>query len=305
MKTIKNIIPILCFGFTVAACSSEDAESIAATEIQNLTSQSEPGKINLTWEYPEDVENTNRYIEIHYYDPALKKEVKKTVSVFSNTFTIDNALLRYGEYKFELQPFSTSFTPGTVQPITGISEKAPIIDEITTTELTITKEELTLGGTAPDGTMMSETSCIGDGYGPDRLLDNKPATFLNTAYTGIAAGTTYHFDIKFPQTQKYLKFSYINRDHASASYPSEIECYVKANEGDEWTLIKTLQKEVDELPTGALGDFTSGVYEAPFDFNFFRFKVLKTHTGKVNFSMAEFRIYDVKRYYYDPEAIVE
>lgn len=304
MKTIKNIISIFCLVFTIAACSSEDKESIAATEIQNLTTQSEPGKINLTWEYPEATPNTNRHIEISYYDPAVKKEVKKTVSVFSNTFTVDNALLRYGEYNFKLQPFSTSLTPGAVQQVAGTAERATIIDQTTTTELSITREELILGGFTPEGSPIPESSCIGDGAGPERLLDNNTATFLNTAYSGVKAGTTYHLDLKFPQAQKYLKFSYINRDHASASYPSEIECYVKVNEIDEWTLIKTLQQE-DGLPAGALGNFTSEVYDAPFEFNFFRFKVLKTHTAKVNFSMAEFRIYDVKRYYFDPEAIIE
>lgn len=305
MKTIKNIISILCLGFTVAACSSEDAESIAATEIQNLTSQSEPGKINLTWEYPEDTQNTNRHIEISYYDPAVKKEVKKTVSVFSNSFTVNNALLRYGEYKFKLQPFSTSLTSGAVQQIAGTAKRATIIDETTTTELSLTREDLLLGGFTPEGSPIPEASCIGDGYGPERLLDNNTATYLNTAYSKVEAGTTYHLDLKFPQAQKHLKFSYINRNHASASYPSEIECYVKANEEDEWTLIRTLQQEEDGLPTGALGSFTSEIYEAPFNFIFFRFKVLKTHTAKVNFSMAEFRIYDVKRYYFDPESIIE
>ena len=50
MKVIKYILPLLSLGLIVAACNSDDEESIAATEIQNLTTQSAPGSITLTWE---------------------------------------------------------------------------------------------------------------------------------------------------------------------------------------------------------------------------------------------------------------
>lgn len=77
------------------------------------------------------------------------------------------------------------------------------------------------------------------------------------------------------------------------------------NEDDEWTLMKTLTKEADGLPEPTLASYSSDIYEAPFEFNYFRFHVKKTHTGNVNFSLAEFRIYDVEYYYYDPEATEE
>ena len=48
MKVIKYILPLLSLGLIVAACNSDDEESIAATEIQNLTTQSAPGSITLT-----------------------------------------------------------------------------------------------------------------------------------------------------------------------------------------------------------------------------------------------------------------
>ena len=192
MKVIKYILPLLCLGVIITACNSDDEESIAATEVQNLTTQSAPGSITLTWEYAvEEDANTTRLVEIRYYDPAVKKNVKKTISRFSNSFTIDNALKRYGEYEFEVQPFSTTFTPGVIQRITGVAERAPVIDEKTSTELAITIDNLTLGGFKPDGvTTIPQSSCIGDGNGPERLLDNNASTFLNTAYSGVPAGTT-------------------------------------------------------------------------------------------------------------------
>ena len=305
MKVIKYILPLLCLGVIIKACNSDDEESIAATEVQNLTTQSAPGSITLTWEYAgEEDANTTRLVEIRYYDPAVKKNVKKTISRFSNSFTIDNALKRYGEYEFEVQPFSTPFTPGVIQWITGVAERAPVIDEKTSTELAITIDNLTLGGFKPDGvTTIPQSSCIGDGNGPERLLDNNASTFLNTAYSGVPAGTTYYLDIVYPKSQKYLKFSYINR--SAGSFPAAIECSVKVNENDEWTLVKTLTTVSDGLPEAASAAYSSEVYEAPFEFNYLRFHVKKTHTGNVNFSMAEFRIYNVERYFYDPEATEE
>ena len=305
MKVIKYILPLLCLGVIITACNSDDEESIAATEVQNLTTQSAPGSITLTWEYAgEEDANTTRLVEIRYYDPAVKKNVKKTISRFSNSFTIDNALKRYGEYEFEVQPFSTTFTPGVIQRITGVAERAPVIDEKTSTELAITIDNLTLGGFTPDGvTTIPQSSCIGDGNGPERLLDNNASTFLNTAYSGVPAGTTYYLDIVYPKSQKYLKFSYINR--SAGSFPAAIECSVKVNENDEWTLVKTLTTVSDGLPEAASAAYSSEVYEAPFEFNYLRFHVKKTHTGNVNFSMAEFRIYNEERYFYDPGATEE
>ena len=305
MKVIKYILPLLCLGVIITACNSDDEESIAATEVQNLTTQSAPGSITLTWEYAgEEDANTTRLVEIRYYDPAVKKNVKKTISRFSNSFTIDNALKRYGEYEFEVQPFSTTFTPGVIQRITGVAERAPVIDEKTSTELAITIDNLTLGGFKPDGvTTIPQSSCIGDGNGPERLLDNNASTFLNTAYSGVPAGTTYYLDIVYPKSQKYLKFSYINR--SAGSFPAAIECSVKVNENDEWTLVKTLTTVSDGLPEAASAAYSSEVYEDHFEFNYLRFHVKKTHTGNVNFSMAEFRIYNVERYFYDPEATEE
>ena len=263
MKVIKYILPLLCLGVIITACNSDDEESIAATEVQNLTTQSAPGSITLTWEYAgEEDANTTRLVEIRYYDPAVKKNVKKTISRFSNSFTIDNALKRYGEYEFEVQPFSTTFTPGVIQRITGVAERAPVIDEKTSTELAITIDNLTLGGFKPDGvTTIPQSSCIGDGNGPERLLDNNASTFLNTAYSGVPAGTTYYLDIVYPKSQKYLKFSYINR--SAGSFPAAIECSVKVNENDEWTLVKTLTTVSDGLPEAASAAYSTKYPVAP------------------------------------------
>lgn len=286
MKNIKEILSILCLGIGIIACSSEDESGVPATDIINLGLQSNPGSIELTWEYPEG-ENTNRYIEICYHDPAKKKNVRKSVSVFNKSYKIEDTRKKYGEYKFTLQPFSTTFTPGTIQEISGTSEAGEIIDTYISEELTIQPEDIYIEG------LYTGTSAD--------LLDKDPETFINTDYNK-PAGTIFYIDVTYPKAQKYLKFSYTNRNHTAASFPAEVECYCKVNKEDEWTLVKTLQQTEDLLPTSPAESFTSKEYECPFEFNYFRFKVLKTHTGKVNFSLAEFSVYEVEHYYYDPEA---
>lgn len=285
MKRIKNILYFLCLGLLMAACNSEEKEVVAATEMSNLRLQGNPGSIDLTWEYPEGI-NNNRYIEIRYYDPGKKKNVLKTISGSNTSFTLEDTRKKYGEYKFELQPFSTTLTAGNSQVTSGMSEASPATNTYISKELSITADAIHVEGLI-DGTTGG-------------LIDNDINTYINTNYNA-PAGTIFYIDINYPKPQKFLKFSYVNRNNPLASFPAEIECYVKVNNGDEWVSVKTLTQAEDGLPTEVMAQFVSKEYEAPFEFNYFRFKVLRTHTGKVNFSMAEFRIYEVENYFYDPE----
>ena len=153
MEIMKKILFVLCMGVAVVSCSSDDEHSVPATDITDLALTSNPGNIELTWEYPEE-DNNNRYIEICYYDPAKKKNVRKAVSAFNNSYTVKDTRRKYGEYKFSVQPFSTTFTPGTIQEISGVSEVAPIIESYTSEELTILPQDVhiegLLTGTASD-----------------------------------------------------------------------------------------------------------------------------------------------------------
>ena len=197
------------------------------------------------------------------------------------------SLKKYGEYVFQVQPFSESCSPGNIHEIRAESLAAPVVYEFSSTEMNLTANDIYV-----EGIRDSE---------PQNLLDGDTETFVNTDYSQ-PAGTVFWIDFTLPKEQEFLKFSYINRNHSAASFPSEIECYVKANENDEWTLLKTLTAENDALPTDPLGRFTSSEYQAPFAFNYFRFRVPRTHTGNPNFSLAEFRVFDVSYTFVDPEA---
>ena len=300
MKSLKHILLILCAGIAFTACSSDDNEnSIPATEIINLASEGKSGKIHLTWNYQEG-DNTNRYVEIRYYDQRKNKEVIKTVSAYTNAYTVENTFLKDGEYKFILQPFSTTFTPGKKYELSATSEKAPVTDRFEVQELLLTEANLTLFGNQLDGTPIA--SPVADGLGVKNLVDGNLKTRLNCNYSAsVKPGAVYYIKVEFPKPQEYLKFSYNTPE--AGNVPMTIECLVKANSEDEWTLIKTLTQEEDGLPVDNAGTlFVSKEIKAPFEFNYFSFRVTRIQNNKVNFSLAELRVFDVDYFYYDPEA---
>lgn len=298
MKNIKSILSILYLGLMINACSSESEQAIPATEISNIRLQSNPGSIDLNWEFPEG-NNTNRFIEIRYFDPGKQKNIRKTVNGTQTAIKIEDTRKKYGEYKFTVQPFSTSLTPGKGTDIKGASEAAPIVSSFTSKEIIPSINDISVSGNQPDGSFIIPSTASGSGI--ENAIDGKLDTRMNPNYAIAQTGAVFYIDVTYAKMQSYLQFSY--NTATLGNYPIEIQCYVKANANDEWTLIKTLTTAQDGLPTtkdGAL--FKSKEYEAPFSFKYFRFKVPKTNSGAPNFSVAEFRIYDVTYYFNDPEA---
>jgi len=279
------------FAFIHTSCNDND-EGVVPTDIVNLTSEALSGAIRLNWEYPDTENNNIRYVEVRYFDPGKQSEVRKTASSFSNSILIEDLRLKYGEYKFQIQPFSTTFTPGTVHEIAETPKRAEATETFTSRELKITASDIDIPG-------IYSTSKA------ESLFDSDNSTFVNFDYsTSTATGITRYYDIHYPKAQEFIKFSYVNRNHNDAKFPSVIECYVKALESDPWTLVTTLKEDVDGLPVKPLDSFVSKEYRAPFAFNYFRFQVPAVHTGSdvKNFSLAEFRIYEVEYYFFDPEA---
>ena len=283
---INKYIVAIALLLGLFACDDSEVSIQLCSDITNLSSVSREGEIELKWDYPEG-DNTISYIEVCYFDPTKQKDIRKTVSVHANNCVIKNTLQKYGEYHFQVQPFSQSCTPGNVYEVSATSLRAPIVYEFSSTEFVLSAKDLYV-----EGIRDSE---------PGNLLDGNNETFVNTDYSK-PIGTVFWIDFSLPKEQEFLKFSYINRNNSAASFPSKIECWVKAQAEDDWTLIKTLTSEDDLLPSAPLGQFTSVEFEAPFKFKHFRFKVPETHTGKPNFSLAEFRVFDVSYTFIDPEA---
>ena len=288
MKKV-NLYLVLLTMIQFLSCSKTE-EIVFPAQIINLSSEGLEGQIKLSWQYSEQSNNI-RYVEISYYDYNKGKNVKKLVSGYSCEFIIDDTQEKDGEYTFRLQPFSVTFTPGNVYEIPEISKRAPVKEYFTSKELVLDAEDINIPG-------------IYSSSKPESLFDGNNSTYVNFDYGSDTSGITRYYEIHYPKEQEYLKFSYINRDNSSAKFPSVINCYVKKNEQDEWTLLTTLTLESDKLPVEPLGTFVSKEYKAPFRFNYFKFEVPEIHTGNTikNFSFAEFRVFDVEYFYYDPEA---
>lgn len=276
----------IAFLWIVTACNDSDDLILPCSDMINLSSVSGEGQIELKWNYPEE-ENTIRYIEVRFFDPAKQKNILQTASVYSNNLIINNTRQKFGEYRFQIQPFSQTGTPGNIHEIAASSLRAPIVYKFSSTEFTLSANDLYI-----EGIKDSE---------PGNLLDGNNETFINTDYSQ-PVGSVFWIDFTLPKEQDFLKFSYITRNHTASSFPAKIECWVKEQKEDEWTLMKILTTKDDLLPTAPLEQFTSIEYQSPIKFKYFRFRVPETHTGKPNFSLAEFRIFDVSYTFVDPEA---
>lgn len=290
MKNRIYIYTMLLLALVNVSCKDSE-DGVMPTDIANLTSKSLPGSIQLDWEYPEGEKNIH-CIEIRYFDAAKGKEVMKMVSGATSSIVINDTRLKYGEYKFRLQPLSETLTPGTIHEITEVSQRSEIIETFTSKELTLTADDIIING-------------IYSSSKAESLFDGDNATYVNFDYAvSTATGVTREYVIHYPKAQEFVQFSYINRDHKDAKFPSTIECLVKVNESDPWTLATTLTLEKDQLPNKPLGSFRSKEYKAPFEFNYFCFRVPTVHSGSdvKNFSLAEFRVFEVEYYFFDPEA---
>lgn len=288
MKKIFSLLTTIFVCTNLMSCDNEEDKMIPS-DISNIRAEEVPGNIVLKWDAPEE-DKTIRYIEVKYYDPLKKMDVMRTSSVLTGGIMIPDTRQKFGEYSFKIQPFSFTYTGGNVHTFSTVSGKAPVTRIYSSVELAITPADIIIFKPI-------------DGGVPASLLDGNVETFVNTDYNSTPAGPYYYYyDIKYPKEQTALKFSYINRNNSAASFPAGIECYVKKEESDEWTLIKTLTTAEDGLPTTPAGSFGSKEYDSPFPFSYFRFSVSKTHTGKANFSLAEFRVFDVTVTVTDPEA---
>lgn len=300
MKKIEYIVLLLIWGITFTACE-DNKEEIPATEITNIISSTGENSIMLEWEYEED-ENTNRYIEIRYYDPVLEKEVSKSVYGASTYVQIDEISSETVEYIFHIQPFSVTFTAGTSQTISVVVEKKPVIDE---PEYEIVG---TLGLTGEnDATIKSEDGMLSISNPTTMpmtyLFDKNPKTNIYADWNS-PLGTVFNIDIKLPKEQQCLKFYYQNEaetwNSANSNYPKKIECYIKKSAADDWELLQTLTQDFDFLPYNAGEEYTSDIYKAAYPFNEVRLKVTETIKHNNNpstaggFGMAELMVYDVQ-----------
>ena len=293
-------------GLFLVGCHDEEEYSLPANEICDLVFTTNQGAITLNWNYVEDTEeNRNRYVEIRYHDPIAKKDVVKTVSGYENSYRIENTGSKYGEYTFTLQPFSQTFAPGTLQTVKGTAKdkveipdtpeepeepEGPTYTAGAASKFTLTTADISIK--AEDGTEKMSP----DEY-KDKLINGNANEAL-TPWKSTTAGEIFSIHVNAPEKQRFLKFSYNNANWSANNRTiSELECYVKAEEGDEWTKIATLT-EADGLKDGKSELSEPKEILAPFEFQYIKLRASKvkqkgTTEFKGGFAISEFTLYDV------------
>lgn len=251
---------------------------VPATEILNLQTTALPGCVKLMWGFAIQT-NTNKYIEIRYSDPETDQTIVRQIDGSDQMVLISN-LKGLKKYSFEIQPFSSTSNPGKIVR-TSMVTQANMAYKHTELPLTINDYEIYKITTS--------------NYGGNKvdLIDNNQKTYVNMDFDKPELAPFY-IDFTYSKPQSVLRFYYKTR-YDNGYFPTKIQCFVKADLGDQWQLVKILTLQSDGLPTNYHMDFHSDFYETGMKFNYFRFKVLETTGGPEhpNFSLSEFKVYDV------------
>jgi len=302
MKKIIYITLNLCIGLglLLASCSEEEY-SAPVNEIVDLTFSAGKGSITLNWGYAGDTEvDKNRCVEVRYYDLAAQKDVLKTLNGLATSFTLENTRQEHGEYHFSLQPFSMTFVPGAVQTISGVSgdpdttpDPDPEVPEVESwEELVITEADINIWNDAVENKISPDTY-------RKLLLDGNLNTDGNQQVRpwGSALATeVFSIHVTYPTAQRYLKFSIANAGWSNdIRVISELECYVKAEETDEWTKIATLTAKDGLSQAGKTWSELKEIL-APFEFKYIRLRASKTTAigspaYKAGFGITEFKAF--------------
>jgi hypothetical protein len=277
--------------FAWVSCS-DDKEIIQPSNISNLRAESREGAVILRWNVPAD--SNYYYINVSFDDSWTKKKVVKLASVYTDSILITGLLNRFGDYKFSLQPYSTTYTSGNVLTIDAHCDPVqPTYSVLSEKQIALAESNLY--------TNAQETS-----EGPIKnLLDDNADTFFHSTWNSPPPGPHYiQINLDQPITGGGFKFKYRNRKNSN-NKPVEIDVLI-SEDGANFTKVKTLTQEDNDLPTASGSEYTSpaiNLLEEDVEFNpkYLRFNVIKTNNGTVFFTMADFWLYECNIGIYDPE----
>ncbi len=279
MKNKFKYILLGLVGLAFIGCSSSD-KGVAPSDIADVVAIPGKGHITLKWDHPDD--GTILYTKVSYYDHLYKKEMWRLSS--TDSIRIPNTRNKYGEYKFSLQPYSHSETPGNLLEISSISDKAPSTE--TSTPIKLLENQLSTNAQEPS-------------EGPIKnLVDNNTSTFFHTQWSSPVPAGPHWLEIKLDEPLNRFRISYAPRANAN-NKPTDFDLFGSVD-GKEWTLIRNFTKDKDNLPVTADGEYESPSMIAEKPFTHLRYSVNKTNTGSIFWTMSEFRIYDMN--FIDPEA---
>lgn len=291
---MKKILYLITFIVSIAlvACDKDNVTPIQPSDISNVAYEARPGSIKLTWDVPAD--SNYKYVKVTYYDYLKKKEMMRLASVYSDSIIIPDTRQKYGEYKFNLQPFSSTETGGSVKTITATSGPAPssfTIDKVV--PLTLSNEGLFVDNQEPS-------------EGPKKnLLDGDVSTYYHANWSSPTP-MPHYIVVKLPKKVHALSFSYTTRNHSGVgNHPKHMNVYV-SNVFDGTTYDVSELQPVAEiksgLPSGAAKEYSSNAIILDDEYEYVWFEVKETHGGTEYFALSELKVNEVTLNIYDPEA---
>ncbi len=127
-----------------------------------------------------------------------------------------------------------------------------------------------------------------EGAIPD-MIDGSIGTYFHSAWS-IQVDEPHYFQVTLPEAVSSFAFTYVNRSSNGNAAMKRFKVEVSDN-GKDFTLLKEYSQAVDNLPTGAAGEFNSVVLTPDKPINNIRFICLENWTGKKFFVWSEFRLY--------------
>ena len=295
MKSFCRYFLCICFIAVCFASCNEERVTIIPADLEDLSISTRPGEITLRWQAPDDTESIH-YIKVTYYDPRLKKDVLKTLSVFSDTLNISETRQKHGEYVFTIRTVSPTGDESTPQQLKIVSEPAPV------TTLTTSAEEILLTAESLY-TEMQEPS-----EGPiANLVTNldNAGSFFHTRWSSHIPGPHW-FQVDLGEvfnTDHHYRFWYLNRNNAN-NKPVDFDLLGSMDPAaahEDWFLIRNFTREADNLNVANGGQWSSESYPAHTPFRYIRFSVNATNTNSVFFTMSGFRFWKMQILVINPE----
>lgn len=283
---MKNITKYILFAglLTLGLASCNDSDGITPAEITNLKSETRPGEIVLRWDKPTD--ETIEYVKVVYNDPRLGKTVTRLASIYSDSLLIPDTRARYEAYQFTVSTVSPTGDESSKQTISQKSEAATITTKVTSREITLTVDDLS-------------TNAQEESEGPIKnLLDGDKGTFFHTDWHGKVTDTHWMQVNLKEELDGHYKFYYAPRN--GSNNPIDMDL-MGSTDGENWKLIKKFTKDEDGLPTDGKADYSSDPLKCPFPFSQIRLVVNETNSGKIFWTMSEFKFYDVTVDVFNPE----
>lgn len=294
-KKILFFSIISLVSFLLTSCN-DDKDEIQPSNISNIRAEKLDGGIMLRWDVPSD--SNYYYVEVTFEDPWRNKTRIRKSSIYTDSVAIWGLLERFGDYKFTLQTYSSTFTPGKVETFSATSgARSASYAAGADMQIALAAKNLSTNAQEPN-------------EGPiANLLDDDASTFFHSAWS-ITKPTPHYLqvDLDQPLTEGGFKFKYRTRNSGSGC-PQIIDVAV-SDDGTNFVDIATLTATDDDLPVGKSVEFTSktfNLYELLPDESFFqpkhiRLSVKKTNSGEMSwFCLSDFWFWESKIVVFDPE----